>query len=92
MSEKDMELYGVSYHKCNSCSFEPLIWNMGIGDAVCENCGKWQEEDNEWVQCNWCMKVYEDLDIKECQDCQTDSYLANVSGSKYNSNLKKEDK
>jgi hypothetical protein len=46
MSEKNMELYGVSYHKCNSCSFEPLIWNMGIGDAVCENCGKWQEEDN----------------------------------------------
>jgi hypothetical protein len=44
MSEKDMELYGVSYHKCNSCSFEPLIWNMGIGDAVCENCGKWQDE------------------------------------------------
>jgi len=36
------------------------------------------------VQCNWCMKVYEDLDIKECQDCQTDAYLANVSGSKYN--------
>ena len=48
--------------------------------------------DNEWVQCNWCMKVYEDLDIKECQDCQTDAYLANVSGSQYNSNLKKEDK
>lgn len=45
MYEKDMELYGVSYHKCNFCSFEPLIWNMGIGDASCENCGKWQDED-----------------------------------------------
>ena len=36
--------------------------------------------DNEWVQCNWCMRVDDDLDIKECPDCKTDSYLANIKG------------
>lgn len=32
------------------------------------------------VQCNMCEKLYDDLDIKECQDCKTDAYLYNVSG------------
>ena len=34
------------------------------------------------VQCNWCEKVYDDMDIKECEDCKTDEYLMdiNVSG------------
>lgn len=34
------------------------------------------------VQCNWCERVYDDIDIKECEDCKTDSYLMdiNVSG------------
>ena len=46
--------------------------------------------DNEWVQCNMCMKVYDDLEVRECEGCETDAYLYNVSGSKYNSNLMKE--
>jgi hypothetical protein len=33
------------------------------------------------VQCNWCERVYDDLDINECKDCKTDAYLYNVSGS-----------
>ncbi len=31
--------------------------------------------DNEWVQCNMCAKVYDDMDIKECEECKTDAYL-----------------
>lgn len=45
MSKKEMELSGVTYHKCSFCSYEPLIWNTGIGDASCESCGKWQNEN-----------------------------------------------
>jgi hypothetical protein len=37
--------------------------------------------DNEWVQCNMCMKVYDDLEVRECEGCETDAYLYNVSGS-----------
>lgn len=37
----------------------------------------------EAVQCNWCETIYEDINIKECEDCKTDGYLMdiNVSGS-----------
>ncbi len=43
MSDKEMELYGVEFWKCYKCGYAPLIWNTGIGDAVCESCGKWQK-------------------------------------------------
>ena len=36
--------------------------------------------DNEWVRCNYCMKVYEDLDIKECEECNTEVYLMDIKG------------
>ena len=45
--------------------------------------------DNEWVQCNMCMKVYDDLDVRECEGCETDAYLYNVSGTQYNRTLTK---
>ena len=35
--------------------------------------------DNEWIQCNMCMKVYEDLELQECEECQTDAYLYTVA-------------
>ena len=44
MTESDMKLYGVEYHKCLNCEYSPLIWNMGIGDASCESCGEWQND------------------------------------------------
>ena len=36
--------------------------------------------DNHWVRCNMCMRVYDDLDIRECEECQTDAYLMDVEG------------
>ena len=42
------------------------------------------------VQCNMCDKLYDDLEIQQCEECHTDAYLYNVSGSQYNSNLTKE--
>lgn len=44
MSEKEMELNGVTYHRCDNCDYSPLIWNSGIGDAICESCGEWQSD------------------------------------------------
>ncbi len=44
MSEKDMELNQVTYYKCANCDYSPLIWNSGIGDAICESCGEWQND------------------------------------------------
>jgi hypothetical protein len=32
------------------------------------------------VQCNWCEKVYDDLDIVECEDCKTDAFLMDIKG------------
>jgi hypothetical protein len=43
MSKADMELYGVEFWRCYKCNHAPLIWNMGIEDAICEGCGKWQQ-------------------------------------------------
>lgn len=30
------------------------------------------------VQCNWCEKLFDDVDIVECDVCKTDSYLMNI--------------
>ena len=31
------------------------------------------------VRCNMCMNVYLDIDIIDCPECKTDSYLMDVS-------------
>ena len=31
------------------------------------------------VRCNMCMEVYLDLDIIDCPECKTDSYLMDVT-------------
>lgn len=33
------------------------------------------------VQCNMCERIYDDLEIQQCEECNTDAYLYNVSGS-----------
>jgi len=30
------------------------------------------------VQCNWCEKLFDDVDIVECDVCKTDSYLMDI--------------
>lgn len=49
MSEAEMEKSGAEYHACNNkaCGHTPLIWQQAVGDAVCEGCGKWQNEEDE---------------------------------------------
>lgn len=45
LSPAQMEEFGYTYHACKYCSHEPLIFNTLIGDAICEGCGKWQDEE-----------------------------------------------
>jgi len=49
MSEAEMKKSGAEYHACNNkaCGHAPLIWQQAVGDAVCEGCGKWQNEVEE---------------------------------------------
>ena len=30
------------------------------------------------VQCNMCERLYDDVNILECEDCKTDSYLMDI--------------
>ena len=30
------------------------------------------------VQCNWCEKLFDDVDVVECDVCKTDGYLMDI--------------
>lgn len=30
------------------------------------------------VQCNMCERIYDDINLMECEDCKTDSYLWDI--------------
>jgi ribosomal protein S27E len=43
LTPEQMTQYGYGYIDCNFCKSIELVWSNAVNDAVCEECGQWQQ-------------------------------------------------
>lgn len=43
LTPREMKEGGYEYITCNNCGSTELVWQQTVSDAVCEDCGEWQD-------------------------------------------------